>query len=268
MKQYIKEVISEVYKLSPEDEKTRDEYGKQFELSPDDLRVLGLQSEDDIRKERKVLQLYQKKLQSSPTGKKIIRKCVNGEYLILHGLGYEGSSMMMMGKGNIDLGVASWIKKYGKKGNDTLSCVLFPSNPNSNIANWNKKGSNAEIIVDWVGLVIKGYPVFLSGGDSMTQTLGAITQGLKDHQKNSGIAKRPGPSGDALFDLSGKVVDEALIDNWEATGIYLNSEFMEPRNILTLSSEAFENNLPTYLYNGSKFIGKYYSVEDIEAALI
>ena len=74
LRKTIQKVISEVYKLSPEDEQVRDEYAKQENLGPNILRALGLQSEDDIRKERKALQAYQQQLQSSLKGKRIIKK--------------------------------------------------------------------------------------------------------------------------------------------------------------------------------------------------
>ena len=268
LRKTIQKVISEVYKLSPADEQVRDEYAKHENLGPNILRALGLQSEDDIRKERKVLQAYQQQLQSSLKGKRIIKKCVNGEYLILHGVGYEGTTMMMLRKGNDTLEIGNWLRKYGNKGNDALSCVLFPSSPNSDIANWNKKQGNAETVVEWLSLIIKGYPVFLSWSDAMTQTLGAIPQGLKDHQKNSGIAKRPASHSQGLFDIHDKVVDEALIDNWQVVGIYLNAEFVNSEIVLALSIEALENNLPVHLYDGSKFIGKFYNIQEIESYVV
>ena len=72
---------------------------------------------------------------------------------------------------------------------------------------------------------MKGFPVFVSHKDVMSQTLGSLPPGLITHQQASGIAKRPGKSNfkyNAIYGENWKWSAETLLDNWKPIGIYIS----------------------------------------------
>ena len=64
LRRIIRKLITEIYELSPEDEKKLSSMDKYDQLNPNLRRAVGLQSKEEIVYDRSVLQAYQKKLRA------------------------------------------------------------------------------------------------------------------------------------------------------------------------------------------------------------
>jgi hypothetical protein len=99
---------------------------------------------------------------------------------------------------------------------------------------------------DAIGIVLKGYPVFVGQEDLGSQTITALPDRLKKHQQQSGIAKRPALDKKGLYspfelELAGHS-DETLIDNWKPVGIYGTvGGGLDPSNVDKITSEDLKN---------------------------
>jgi hypothetical protein len=237
LRQYIRKLILEVYELDDEQirKKQRIEremgewYGTQL------TRSAGLQDAEGQRTDRKGLQGYQHRVKSDRYGQKMIQAFMNGEVTILHSIDYRGATSRMGMGGTDSLGLASeWIKKYGKRGKDSLSTVAFIEPPTSSIARKTPMKDNALFVGTGRGLILKGYPVYVGENDTFTQTLGAIDNKMKAHWKNSGIPKRPAEEtddNDAFLGISNikrlkrlGYSNETILDNWTVIGTYINEK--------------------------------------------
>lgn len=234
LRQYIRQILFEVYELSAEDIEAKENMEEEWELmgygEPDNRtwRALGLQDTKDIEEERQGLQAYQAKLRSTPEGKKLISDFVSGkgDVTCAHSILYQG---MAVGLGEKTPGRLSktvftdWLNKFGSKNKNMLSTVSW-SEPVGTPPK--KLGDNSRVFSHEVGFFMKGYPVFVSHKDVMSQTLGSLPPGLIKHQHASGIAKRPGKSNlkyNAIYgDNDWKWSAETLLDNWEPIGIYIS----------------------------------------------
>lgn len=99
--------------------------------------------------------------------------------------------------------------------------------------------------------MMKGYPVFISRQDVMSQTLGSLPAGLKAHQKSSGIAKRPGAIDNAIYgDDPWNWSAETLLDNWKPIGIFLSQDFLWNVPVATamdIIEDAKSTGLPSWI---------------------
>ena len=190
-------------------------FGKWYRKHDNDRRAYGIQSTEEIKSEKEHLRNYQSQLQPE-----LKKKFMNGEYTICHGLDYE-----TFADGPRESNLKAWLQKYGLKGKDTLSCTAY-SVPVEDITSDIMYGTNHDSVFSGAGLLLKGYPVFISGDqDLMSQTLSAVPEKLKKHQQSSGIAKRTNPlyqgitSDESFQEL--ECANEVLLDNWTVIGVYM-----------------------------------------------
>ena len=196
-------------------------FGKKVQKHDNHRRAYGIQTSEEIKLEKDHLRDYQAKLDSQ-----LKANFVNGNYTICHGLDYETFT-----DGPRESNLVAWLRKYGTKGKDALSCTAY-SVPVENLSKNMMYGTNHQSVFSGAGLLLKGYPVFISADqDLMSQTLSAIPEKLKQHQKNSGVAKRTNPrykgvTTDKEF-RSLKSVNEVLLDNWTVVGVYMTYDKYE-----------------------------------------
>lgn len=272
LRRIIRKLIAEIYELSPEDEKKLASMDKYDQLSPNLRRAVGLQSKEEIVYDRSVLQDYQKKLRQWPHGRKMIKDFQTGAISICHSPHYEGAAVDVGFKDEaedpFDKKVFSdWLRKYGRKSKDTLSCVAFPErmgNPPKETM-----GQNSEVLDQGMGFYMKGYPTYVSKHDVMSQTLGALPAGLVKHQKHSGIAKRAGTRGrdGAIYGEDWNWAGEVLLDNWQPIGIYIDvgnaSLDYQEWPIRDLMEDALKTGLPLYMFDGiDTSYGQITSIDD------
>ena len=193
----IRDMIFEIYQLNPEDEDKLATLDRWDQRNPNLRRALGLQSEEEIVYDRSVLQAYQKKLRAWPQGRKMIKDFQTGAVSICHSPFYEGAAVNVGFKDEMDTLIGKnvftdWLRKYGKKSKDTISCIAF----NSEVGSTPRAAvTNARVFENNVGFYMKGYPTYACKHDVMSQTLGSLPKGLIRHQRNSGVAKRAGTRG-------------------------------------------------------------------------
>jgi len=262
LRQYIRQIIKEVYELSDKDK----EFAKSMGIDPDDdsgygsARALGLQSKDRIIEDRKALQQYQRKLKSTPEGKKLIQQFMNGkDVTIMHAINYQGfaTNRGIKSKNRVDneMPFQRWLNQYGRKGKDVLSTVAS-SKPLG--ASFNAGVSNRDAARGF-GFIMKGYPVYISEHDVMSQTLGALPAGLVKHQEQSGVAKRPGEfTYEGITKPGFGWAGEVLLDNWTVIGTYMDIYGNSSLAIfegLARDSMNMPKPLPMYIYNNGDFVG-------------
>ena len=260
LRNLIRRLILEVYELSPEDEKKLGSMDKFDQLSPNLRRALGLQSKEEIVYDRSVLQDYQTKLRQHPSGRKMIKDFQTGAVSICHTSFYEGAAVDVGFKDESEEIIGNnvftnWLRKYGSKSKDTISCVAFNKKVGERPSGY--FGQNVEGFENSVGFYMKGYPTYVSKYDVMSQTLGALPSGLIKHQKHSGIAKRAGTRGrtGAIYGEDWQWAGEVLLDNWQPIGIYIdvaNAELdYQEWYIRDLMEDALKTGLPLYMFDGS-----------------
>ena len=270
LRQYIRQILFEVYELSDKDK----EFAKSMGIDPDNdsgygtARALGLQSKEQIVQDRKALQDYQDRLRSTPEGKKLIQQFMNGkDVTIMHGINYEGyaSARGLKSKNRVDseMPFQRWIGKYGRRGKDVLS-VVASDKPLGTSFN---AGFQNKAVARGFGFIMKGYPVYISESDVMSQTLGALPAGLVDHQKQSGVAKRPGELRyDRIVEPGFGWAGEVLLDNWTIIGTYMDIAGIT--NIAMFEGLARDSMnmfkpLPMYIYHDGNFVGIIKNKEDL-----
>ena len=270
LRQYIRRILLEVYELSDKDK----EFAKSMAIDPGEdsgfptARALGLQSKEQIIKDRKALQHYQAKLRSTPEGKKLIRQFMNGkDVTIMHAINYEGyaSARGLKSKNRVDseMPFQRWIGKYGRRGKDVLSVVASDRPLGTSFM----AGSQNNAVPNGFGFIMKGYPVYISEHDVMSQTLGALPAGLVKHQEQSGVAKRPGDDTSmGITKPNFGWAGEVLLDNWTIIGTYMdiasitNTAMFEG---LARDSMIMYKPLPMYIYYDGNFVGIIKNKEDL-----
>jgi hypothetical protein len=262
LKKLINEVIGEVYKLTPEEESERESMDldpKTSTLDPDiasnKRRVRGLQDAGEIRKERDILQTYQEKLKNHPDGLAMIKdfQSEGGRINVYHSIDYHSAALGSKKFKSLSSNpFSTWLKRFGSNSKDSLSTVATTGELGSIYGG--STNANASVLYS-VGFLVKGYPVFVSENDLMSQTHGSVPDSLKKHQKNSGLAKRSGDLSLGLYGFDWKVSSETILDNWSPYAIYLSDMFFHMHKELTeetarmLIKDAMSTGLPVYNFN-------------------
>ena len=197
----IRKLIAEVYEMTDEDKETLEFYRQQSgALGRDGRRALGLQSKKEIQQDREWMQQVQNVMGRDGVRSFMDRMHLNGDFTVLHSIRYSGAAMRAndikaiegFDKGGSPI---DWIKKYGRRGKNTLSCLgvaqpIDEINGGDYDSLW---GTNAHKVLaqpNAMGFVMKGYPVMVAKNDVMSQTLGSLPKGLVKHQQSSGMSKR------------------------------------------------------------------------------
>ena len=264
----IRRLILEIYELEPEDIKTRDEVqqGAHFWDWNNAARALGLQSKEQIKKDRGQLQDYQARLQSHAQGPQMIRAFENGMISVCHNPFYKSFAAQTGQKGSFGKSLSKWLKTYGANSKDMLSCVAFTQPIGQ--APWGTGGDSRAFTAS-MGLYLQGFPVYVNENDVMSQTLGGIPQGLVKHQQASGIAKRAGPDvlATELLGLDWEWAAEVLLDNWKPVGIYINMAMdfgsSDANEVLAdAMRSALASGLPLYMFDDDTSYGQVHDVNE------
>ena len=221
LRNIIRLLLTETLDLENDPEYKDRYFGDTYRKHDDNRRAYGIQSKEEIKDEKEHLRKY-----SSELDPKLKGKFMNGEYTICHGLNYQTYT-----DGPRESNLRKWFEKFGLKGKDTLSCTAYASDVESLTSDM-MYGSNHDSVFSGAGLLLKGYPVFISAQkDLMSQTLSSIPEKLKDYQKSSGIAKRTNPlnkgvTTDKEFQ-SIQAANEVLLDNWTVVGVYMTYDMYD-----------------------------------------
>lgn len=255
LRQYIRQMLSEIYELTPSEDAARKEH-----FAHAARRSVGLQTTKEITADRKSLQEYQSRLKNSPEGRELIARFMQGtEVTIMHSITYAGyaalKGLKSYNRTDKQMPFQRWIGKHGRKGKDMLSCVASDKPLGSGFM----IGNDNEAAAHGFGFIMKGYPVYISEIDVMSQTLGALPPGLVKHQKQSGVAKRPGETYAGKIDLDFGWAGEVLLDNWTIIGTYMDISGNNDLSVFTTlarDSMIMFKSVPFYVYDDGNFVGK------------
>jgi hypothetical protein len=259
LRQYIRQILFEKYKLSPEDKERQEEITKDQHrgIAAINRRIYGLQNEDEIEEDRSFLQQYQRDLQSTKDGKALINGFRSGRFTVMHSIEYYSIASAAGKKQGSTSDFGKWLSTYGKNGNDAISCIALPNPPKSGLSGGSGNENYLQVIRK-PGFLLKGYPVFVSHDDVQSQTLGSLPKGLVDHQKQSGVAKRPNPAmARAIYSPDFQFAGEVLLDNWTVYATYINlssSRYNNWRAVSDAVMPSLDNALPCYIYKGVEFL--------------
>ena len=258
LRQTIRKILSEVYKLTPKEEDSVRYAAANADKGA--RRALGLQSSNEIIEDREELQEYQDRLKSTKEGRELIKRFIDGKKVTtMHSINYTGYAAMRGYKSSnrVDkqMPFQRWIGKYGRKGKDMISCVASDQPLGMDFL----IGEDNDAAAHGFGFIMKGYPVYISEIDVMSQTLGSIPSGLVKHQEQSGVAKRPGDASAGKIDLDFGWAGEVLLDNWTIIGTYM--DISGNNNLATFSTLARDSmimfkSVPFYVYDDGYFVGK------------
>ena len=255
LRQYIRQMLSEIYELTPAEDAARKSHGGSAAR-----RSVGLQTAKEITADRKSLQEYQSRLKNSPEGRELIQRFMQGtEVTIMHSITYAGyaalKGLKSYNRVDKEMPFQRWIGKHGRKGKDVLSCVASdqPLGMDFLIGNDNPAAAHG------FGFIMKGYPVYISEIDVMSQTLGTLPPGLVKHQASSGVAKRPGETYAGKINLDFGWAGEVLLDNWTIIGTYMDISGNNDLAVFTTLARDSMNmykSVPFYVYDAGYFVGK------------
>lgn len=264
LKQLIYESMNEVYKLSPEDEERRKELNIDPKTTTMDVghahhlrRAYGLQDSKQIEFERFILQDYQRTLRGDPRGLEMIKQFQLGtdKVTTYHSIIY-GSQVAKSGKVDLSKGnpFTRWIKQFGKNNKDSISGFATRERPG--YLKYGASNQNSQAFTG-LGFLMKGYPVFVSENDLMSQTLGNVPKGLEQHQKNSGIAKRTDDYESGIYGLDWEIANEVILDNWGLVAAYAHEDMftIQKADIMTIPlainimKDGIDTGLPFYTFH-------------------
>ena len=235
LKQMIRELLLEAYKMTPEDEAGL----KPFQIekggmmaqaaskNPEHERVmvtnmrraLGRQYPEEQEKDRQELQ----DLHKTESYQEVIRAFQKGKVTALHDIGYGGTHTKKR-TGGYDLGnLGQWYRKYGHKSKDSISTKAWIGDMQSGVPM-----RLADLFSH--GFIVEGFPVLVTKMDAYTQTASAVPPGLIQHQTASGLTKR-GDMTTAIRSMSdwdpSEVAQEAVLDNWKITGVVIREDILD-----------------------------------------
>ena len=193
------------------------------------LRMYGIQSYETAEREKQILRDYHE------ANKKEIEKFYNelkkspesARITCLHSPAYEGGVTRKDTKS-----LTKWVGRFGKRGKDQLSTVMFPCNV-TDLYNYFIPGrflgqGNAEQIMLTPSFIMSGYPALMNYDDMMTQTLSNLHPDLVKFQSSSGVSKSSGEIPDINnFEqfLKDKIIsEETVLDNWEVKGAHFSKD--------------------------------------------
>ena len=118
-----------------------------------------------------------------------------------------------------------------------------------------------DIFMDGYSFILGGFPVMMSYGDMMTQTLSNLHPDLVKFQAGSGVSKSTGYTPDIVnyqkfLKTGGLISDETVLDNWFVKGVHytIGSSHMMPsmekeslKALPQIAKECEDLNLPLYV---------------------
>ena len=265
IRQLIRRTLREVYKMSTEEKEERREIEEFWGKDGDYARALGLQHPYEIAHERALLQVYQRNLKKNPAGLQMIKDFTSGKgkISVAHSIMYEGFAVNVGSKENYDKKQTNpftkWLSKYGSKSRNVISTVSWTESLGNGPLE--ERGDNWQALSSF-GFMMKGYPVYVSSHDVMSQTLGGIPVDLEAHQISSGIAKRTGDLSGALYGQDNwQWSGETLLDNWTPIGCYMSLNYLWDLPVMTavdIILDAKSTGLPGWIIDDT---GNYLETE-------
>ena len=228
-------------------------------MAPADAQVRGLLSKETNEKYKEELRKYH--LIYKDEIKKFFNAIKTGTVTCMHSITYGGVATGDKSSTNTH---RNWINNFGTRGKHQLSTVLFPKSldslkNNPNIHTWNVGGDESAVNTDKIlisrSMILEGYPTIIAKEDFMSQTITGIPQGLKDHQKHSGISKTITFDHDDKkwlihnfddFMSAGIPSQETIVDNWKVKALYAHESFFG-KDFLSMSGENIQPFLLKYL---------------------
>lgn len=250
-------MILEEYELTPEEDIERKKSGS--------VRATGLQTPEEQATDRKKMQDFNKFLNTTPAGKKVLQqfKSGDGSIQVLHSITYFG--IYTSRKINWKKLFSTWIEKRGFRGRDALSCIAINAPIGEHGDPWgvwdrlDLEWYNIETVFDGCGFVMKGYPSYIATTDAMTHTLSALTPSAKKAwEDTSGLVKRPDEWAEHIDFNEWAGSDEVVLDNWEIVGIYIGKDYENSergaikKNALELQKQY---GIPVYIVKGGSSLG-------------
>ena len=211
-----------------------------------DRRGMGIQGKKAIQRDKQAMRDWHELMKQNP---QFVKQFMQGKVQILHSLTYAGTYSKkadIQGK-FVPTPFSDWIRKFGKRSRDQISCVAanVPIGGNPDIWTWDE-GNAGSVYGEGYGFLMKGYPAFGADSDLMTQTLGALSDTLKDFHKNSGQVKRAEGMYAAINPKNWLGIDELILDNWQIIGIYILDYFWHIEEGDSIIADAHAQNLPVY----------------------
>ena len=232
LRETIRRIILEDYELTDADVQTwkefkdNDSIPAEFVKQIADLRGIGIQAPDYIRRDKNAMRKWHELMKQNP---QFVNLFTKGKIQILHSLTYAGfhSDKADINNRGGRTPFTDWAKKFGTKSRDQISCIAAnaPIGADPLFTEWDQ-GNAETVYTDGYGFLMKGYPAFVADYDVMSQTLSAIPQTLKDFHKNSGQVKRTSSMNDAIDLNSWLGAEEVILDNWQIIGVYIFEDYI------------------------------------------
>ena len=254
LRETIQRLILENYEFNDTDmDKLRDIYrgeSDEWIRQNADARGIGLQGEKAIDRDKTAMSQWHELMKQHP---EFVKDFMQGRVQILHSLTYAGdySKKADMYDQGSKTPFTDWIKKFGMKSKDQISCVAAnaPIGYDPSLYEW--QTSNAvSVYTEGYGFLMKGYPAFAASYDIMTQTLSALPNTLRDFHKNSGQVKRTDSMSDAIDPDNWQGIDELILDNWQIIGVYVNEWYLKNPKRMHVWNNAKSLGLPCYVVDG------------------
>lgn len=256
LRETIRRIILEDYEITDDDIETWRHRASEWEKSNEEIRQtvdargMGIQSKSAIQRDKKAMRDWHEIMKKNPD---FVKQFQQGKVQILHSITYEGTYSSKGQEIESSTPFSNWIKKFGRKSRDQLSCVAAnaPIGANPDIWSWDM-GNAGATYTEGFGFLMKGYPAFASEYDLMTQTLSALSDDLKSFHKNSGQVKRADSIHAAIDPNKWKGVDELILDNWQIIGIYIADYYWDIEEGDSIIADAKQQGVPVYKVNTSK----------------
>jgi hypothetical protein len=244
------------------------EYYQKFlqSTSPKDKaekRALGLLSKSEAEAEKKIIADYQKayKTEIDKFHKELQKPIGTAKITCLHAPSYLGS----VTDKNYDISIKPWIQKFGSSGKNQISTIMVPFGISEMyqaviLRNIGSSPNASYILENGYAFILGGFPVMMSYGDMMTQTMSNLHPDLVKFQASSGTTKSTGTTPDIIsyqkFITQTHASDETVLDNWFVKGVHytVGSSQMMPsmqkeslEALPKIAEECKALNLPLYV---------------------
>lgn len=257
LRQYIRRIILEDYELTDDDIESWRHRSSEWEKSNEEIRQtvdsrgMGIQSKSAIQRDKKAMRDWHKLMKKNP---QFVKQFMEGKVQILHSITYEGTYSSKDQQIESPTPFSNWIKKFGRKSRDQISCVAAnaPIGADPHLWDWDM-GNGGAVYTEGFGFVMKGYPAFAAEHDVMTQTLSAISDDLKAFHKNSGQVKRSDSINTAIDPNNWLGVDELILDNWQIIGIYILDYHWDIEEGDSIIADAHKQGVPVYKVDSKNY---------------
>ena len=257
LRETVRRILLEDYELTDKDIKR---YRSRYKLDTSsdeelrqnvDHRGIGIQGKNPTQRDKQAMRDWHEMMKQNP---EFVKKFMEGKVQILHSITYQGTYSSKDDEIESPTPFSDWIKKFGRKSRDQISCVAAnaPIGADPHLWDWDM-GNGGSVYTEGFGFLMKGYPAFAAECDVMTQTLSAISDDLRAFHKNSGQVKRSDSIHNAVSPKGWKGTDELILDNWEIIGIYILDYYWEIEEGDSIREDARKQGLPVYYVDSRNY---------------